>query len=79
MLVVAKSLKGQEFLYNARSSHAVPKTSAKKICQALNDIRYELKDDEVWHVHEVDQYDIAFLYAEGQKFCFQNKKLVRYA
>lgn len=79
MLVVAKSLKGQEFLYNARSAHAVPKTSAKKICQALNDIKYQLKESEVWYLHEVDQYDIAYIFADGQKFCYRNKNLVEFA
>ncbi len=68
MMIVAKSIKGQEFMYNPKSAHQVPKSSAQKICDALNEERWKLKNEEVWHVHEVDQYDTAFQYAEWQSF-----------
>ena len=79
MFVVAKSLKGKEFFYVASSAHAVPKTSAKKICDDLNSVNYDLNEKYVWHVHEVDQYDNAFYYAEHQKFAYRNHKLVKIA
>ena len=78
MTIVAKSVKGQEFFYNAKSAHKVSKASAKEICKALNDYKYELYDDnEVWFVHEVDKYDNAFGYAEYQAFTRRNGAIRR--
>lgn len=70
MKVIAKSAKGQEFLYSARSAHKVPTKRADEICEALNKVQYQLKDDEVWYIHEIDQYDTAYDYAEYQSFGF---------
>ena len=77
MLAIAKSEKGREFLYNASSAHSIPKSSAEKIKSILNQARFDLKDNEVWFIHEVDRFDNAYYYAEGQKFCFRNRRLVR--
>ena len=68
MLILAKSVKGQEFLYSKRSAHKVPKTSADKICEALNKINYDLKNGETWFKHEVTNYDDAYIFAETQAF-----------
>lgn len=68
MIIIAKSVKGSEFLYSARSAHAVNQRKAAKIVGILNDVRYQLKDGEVWHMHDIDQYDTAFLCAECQRF-----------
>ena len=68
MIVLAKSLAGQEFLYSAKSAHAVPKTSARKIMDALNKARYDLAEGQVWHLHEVGEYDDAEWYGERQRF-----------
>lgn len=70
MYVLAKSVKGQEYLYSASSAHAVAKKSMNKICSTLNEIRYSLKDTEVWHIHEVSEYDTAYDYAQFQKFYY---------
>lgn len=75
MLVLAKSVKGQEFLYSAPSAHAVAKKSAEQICSTLNEIRYGLKDNEVWYIHDVSEYDTAFDYAQFQKFYYTARGL----
>lgn len=79
ILVLAKSIKGQEFLYSARSAHKVSKASANSICKALNDAGYELKEGEVWHVHQVDKYDNAWVYAHGQEFRVRKGNIQRWA
>lgn len=68
MIVLAKSIKGHEFIYSPKSAHGVPKSSARKIMDALNRAGYDLKDDQVWHIHEVGSYDDASFYAGHQKF-----------
>ena len=77
MLVVAKSVKGQEYLYGARTAHRVPKASARKICDALNNEGWKLNGGEVWWIHEIDQYDSAYEYSEWQKFSIRNGSIRR--
>ena len=78
MTVLAKSVKGQEFFYNARSAHFVSERNAKAICKMLNELRYLLdKDNEVWFIHEVDQYDNAYYYAQDQRFTLYKGMLKR--
>ncbi len=68
MVVLAKSIAGQEFMYSARSAHKVPAKRAAAIRDALNGIRYDLKDGQIWHLHEIDEFDAAYDFAEMQKF-----------
>lgn len=68
MKVLAKSVIGAEYLYNAKSAHAVSNRSADIIMRVLNQHKYQLKDGETWHVHDVDSYDNAYYYAQSQKF-----------
>lgn len=68
MTVLAKSQLGKEYLYNPKSSHKVPVASARKIMDILNDVRWNLKAGEVWHMYEIDEYDSAYVYAESQRF-----------
>lgn len=68
MIILAKSCVGQEYLYLTKSAHAVPKSSARKIMDALNKSRYDLRDGQVWHLHEICGLDDASFYAERQKF-----------
>ena len=78
MTVVAKSLRGHEFMYNPRSAHAVAERKAKAICDKLNELNYLLdNENEVWYVHEVDQYDTAYVFAEGQRFTWGKRGLIR--
>lgn len=69
MYILAITTKGKEFVYKANSAHKVSKSSAKKIMDIANKVRYKLSnDDECWHMYEVDQYDRAYDYAEMQRF-----------
>lgn len=68
MKIVAKSVRGKEFLYSARSAHQVKGLTAEKMAEFLNAQKHDLKADEVWHVHEVGPYDNAYGYAETQIF-----------
>lgn len=77
MKVVAKSLKGHEYMYSAKSAHKVPNSSAQAICDALNECKYKLKENEVWFIHEVDRYDNAYEYAEVQAFSRRNGSIRR--
>ncbi|MBO7734299.1 MAG: hypothetical protein J6S67_17170 [Methanobrevibacter sp.] len=54
--VVAKAIKGQEYLYNRNTVLLIPSASAQLICDSLNSARYQLKDGEVWHLFERDWY-----------------------
>ena len=78
MVIVAKAIKGQEFLYSASSSHEVSKASAKVICDSLNAAKFQLKEHEVWKVMEVDKYDMAFDYGRLQYFKKYKNSIRRY-
>lgn len=68
MKVIAKSLKGAEYMYNAESARKVSERSAETILEIVNEMKWRLKDNEVWAIHEVDRYDNAYYYAERQAF-----------
>ena len=68
MKIVAKSVKGKEFLYSARSAHQVKGLAAEKMAEFLNAQKHDLKADEVWHVHDVGPYDNAYGYGAIQMF-----------
>jgi hypothetical protein len=78
MIIVTKAVKGQEFLYDASSSHEVSKASAKIICDSLNAAKFNLKEHEVWKIMEVDKYDIAFDYGRLQYFKKYKNSIRRY-
>lgn len=70
MLVLAMSLKNQEYLYKARTARKVSKASAETICKIVNEYKflYSCHPGYVWAVHEVDKYDSAYDYAQLQDF-----------
>lgn len=74
MLVIAKSIKGKEFLYNPKSARKVSKASAEKICKIVNEYKFLLgsNENEVWHIHEVFECDAAYNYAQFQSFTIRN-------
>lgn len=53
---VAKTTKGQEFLLDLDSLIAVPESSRQRICDALNNAKYRLKEGQIWHIYENDWY-----------------------
>lgn len=77
MIVVAKAVKGHEFLYSASSAHRVAPKKAQKIVDALNKCGYALKDGEVWHTFDVGMYDNAHAYGEMQGFQMRNDGTIR--
>ena len=77
MLVVAKSVKGKEFLYSSKSCHSVSKASAKKICKILNENNYQLEDNQTWFIHEIDSYSNGAIFAEQQKFMIRKGIVTR--
>lgn len=74
MKILAKTHKGSEFCYNARSARAVSERSAGKILEIVNKYNFQIKPEngEIWHVYDVDQYDRAFEIAQYQKFTIRN-------
>ena len=72
MLVLAKSVKGKEYFYNPRSAHRVSARSAETIRDICNKYKFQLNDNETWHIHEIDKYDTAYNYAEFQQFTIRN-------
>ena len=65
---IAVSPKGQEFMFDKRRMIAVPKTSAKKIADALTKAKYKLKDGEVWFVHDNDFYYNDYISSEIKRY-----------
>ena len=70
--MVAKAVKGQEFLYDRNSAHKVSERRAQLICNALNDKRWKLKDGQVWHVYECGWYEQEYTGAAYQSFVRRN-------
>lgn len=76
MKIIAVSIKDQEYLYKPSTAHKVSNRSGKAIMDALNKARYGLKENEVWHLHEVDRYDNAYAYATYQEFTVYKGKIM---
>lgn len=70
MKLIAKAPKGMEFLHSRKETYFAPDTSAKVICEKLNDAKFRLKDEtEVWHVYDYDfsqEY-----YANGKLYLYK--------
>lgn len=80
MFIVAKSAKGYEYLYKGETAHKVAKANAYKICDKLNELGYQLDPGEVWHVHDICEYDaIPYDYALSQTFVWGKRGLYRKA
>ena len=75
MLILAKTHAGTEFMYNAKSAHAVSKRSAEKILEIINKNAFQIDPakGEKWFMYEVDHYDPApYTYAQYQRFTIRN-------
>lgn len=68
MIVVAKSVKGAEYMYLPRTAHQVKGMTPEKMAEFLNEQKHDLKSGEVWHVHDVGPYDNAYGYGAIQMF-----------
>ena len=79
MTILAQAILGQEYMYNPRTAHEVPKSSADKIAHFLNKHKFELADGRVWHVFNIDQYDlVAYDQASTQRFKIGRGRILRY-
>lgn len=73
MKIVAKAMEGKEFLYNAKSAHKVSERSSKIIVDILNNVKYDLKENETWFAYDIDEYDVRpYEYALSQRFTIRN-------
>ena len=74
MLVIARTNKGKEFLYDASTARAVSKASAARILKVVNDYQFLLDPakNQIWHIYEVSEIDTAYQYAQFQKFTIRN-------
>ena len=68
MTVVARAIKGREFIYSAASAHRVSEKKAQTIADALNRAQYGITPEQVWFVYDVGPYDNAYAYGEMQGF-----------
>lgn len=75
MLIAAICQTGKEFMYKSSSAHAVPKTSAAQIIKDLNKIKFKIKENERWHLYEIDKYDPVRNVVEFQKFYYKANTL----
>ena len=57
MIVIAKTVTGKEFFHSIREMYEVPKRSASKICDVMNDVRFRLKEGEAWHIYDEYMYE----------------------
>ena len=75
---IAIAPKGKEFLYRRSSMIAVPTSSAKAIMNKLNEVKYELKDGEVWHIYDNDWYTNDYIDREIKRNTKRKLKVERY-
>lgn len=65
---IAKAPIGKEYIYSKSSAMYVSKASAQEICEKLNEIRYNLKDGEIWHIYDADGYENYFILNAIKKY-----------
>lgn len=70
--MIARTIEGQEFLYDRRTAHEVSERSAARICDALNKSRYKLTDNQVWHIYDMGWYERDYTEAGVQAFKIRN-------
>ena len=74
--IIAKTIKGSEYLYSRISCYAVSAAKAEIICKALNDNRYKLTNDtEIWKVYNISEFDIRYTNAVCQKLILRQGKI----
>lgn len=68
--ILAKAIKGREYVYSIASVHGVARAKAAEVCSVLNSLRWHLLPGEVWHVYTVDAYDAAYAVADLRRFIY---------
>lgn len=69
---IAIAVKGHEFLFSKASMIAVPTRTAQKIADALNRVRYKLKEGHIWWVFDNDSYYNDYI--TEQIKCYSSKR-----
>ena len=74
MKIIAKTIKGQEFMYSASSAGKVSNASADKICAIVNEHKTMLgaKENEYFKVYEIDRYSKAWDFAQFRAYTIRN-------
>lgn len=57
MIVIVKTVTRKEFFHSVREMYEAPKSSASKICDVMNDVRFRLKEGEAWHIYDEYMYE----------------------
>lgn len=65
--VIAKSIKGKEYLYSRKDCYSVSPKKARLVCDTLNRLQWGLKDGETWFIHEVNDIDYKYCNAVFQQ------------
>lgn len=68
IFAAVKAIAGKEYIYSPSSAHGVSKASGAAIVAALNKARWNLKENEVWRILELDKYDSAYDIARCYQF-----------
>lgn len=70
MKILAKTIKGQEFIYSPKTAGRVSERNAQKVCDIVNQFKTLLgcNDNECYHVYDVSEYDNAYWYAQNRRF-----------
>jgi hypothetical protein len=74
MKIIAKTIKGHEYMYDPRTARKVSNKNADLICKIVNEHKTILgaKENEVFHVYTIDEYSKAWDYAQYQSFTIRN-------
>lgn len=54
--IIAKTISGAEYIYSKLETYQVSNKSADIICQSMNRAKYNLKNNEIWHIYTVSDY-----------------------
>ena len=57
MYIIAKTIKGREFMYIKSTAHRITAGDPEKICEILNAYNYKLKAGEIWHSYQIAPYE----------------------
>ena len=75
---IAISPKGKEFAFSRAIMIAVPTSSAQRIADDLTRNKYQIKEGQIWAVHDNDWYYDSDIYGEIKRYNPRRLKLYRY-
>lgn len=76
---IAIAAEGQEYIFSKANMIAVPTSTAQKIADALNEVRYKLKQGQIWWVFDNDWYYNDYITAEIKSYSpKRNLKVYKY-